>query len=102
MRELVASFGLERVERGIQAYESQEKNSVRNPAGWLRIAVQKEYPPKQVLAKGGKFTESAIEHLNIIESYQSASLENAEQVKHYKAQGIDDMRLAFKIYKGKI
>ena len=99
---LVASFGLERVERGIQAYEAQDKSSIRNPTAWLTRAIGESWEPKQVLAKGGKFTESAIDHLNIIESYQSASLENAEQVKHYKAQGIDDMRLAFKIYKGKI
>jgi DNA-binding transcriptional regulator YhcF (GntR family) len=99
---LVASFDLERVERGIQAYEAQDKSSIRNPIAWLTRAIGESWEPKQVLAKGGKFTESAIDHLNIIESYQSASFENAEQVKHYRAQGIDDMRLAFKIYKGKI
>jgi hypothetical protein len=102
LRKLVASFDLERVERGIQAYEAQDKSSIRNPIAWLTRAIRDGWQPKQVLAKGGKFTESAIEHLNIIESYQLASLENADTVKHYRAQGIDDMRLAFKIYKGKI
>ncbi len=102
LRKLVASFDLERVERGIQAYEAQDKSSIRNPIAWLTRAIRDGWQPKQVLAKGGKFTESAIEHLNIIESYQSASLENADTVKHYRAQGLDDMRLAFKIYKGKI
>tara|TARA_R110000851_G_scaffold118258_2_gene245575 strand:+ start:11886 stop:12695 length:810 start_codon:yes stop_codon:yes gene_type:complete len=102
LRKLVASFDLERVERGIQAYEAQDKSSIRNPIAWLTRAIRDGWQPKQVLAKGGKFTESAIDHLNIIESYQLASLENADTVKHYKAQGLDDMRLAFKIYKGKI
>ena len=102
LRKLVASFDLERVERGLQAYEAQDKSSIRNPIAWLTRAIRDGWQPKQVLAKGGKFTESAIDHLNIIESYQLASLENADTVKHYKAQGLDDMRLAFKIYKGKI
>jgi hypothetical protein len=102
LRKLVASFDLGRVERGLQAFEAQDSSTIRNPIAWLTKAIRDGYQPKAVQAKGGKFTESALDHLNIIEPYQRSSKDNADRVEYYKQQGLSDSRIAFKIYKGKI
>ena len=102
IRKLVAAFGIERVERGLLAWDAEDQTKIRNPIGWLTRAVKDDYEPSKATRAGQQFTEDTFEHYKIVKKYKESSEENAKIVRDLEARGIIEASIAYKIYEGKI
>ena len=100
IQKLVASFGLERVERGLLAWDAADQATIRTPIKWLTSAIKEDYEPRTATTAGQKFTESVFDHMRIVQEYRAESQENAVRVDDLIADGLQESRIAYKIWAG--
>lgn len=100
--ELVDTFGIEKVERGLSAWGVGERSKIRNPIGWLSKAIREGWEPKQDRAVASKFTESPFDHQKIVNEYAAKSKANKDTVSTLMGEGLAIGRIAHRIWVGKI
>jgi len=102
LEKLVTSYGLEKVRRGLLAFEGEDGRKIRNPIGWLTKAIKDDYEPRTAKQRGEKFSENAFDHHKIIQEYAKANKDNIETIEALKAKGVTEGQIAYKIWSGKI
>lgn len=100
IRKLVAAFGIERVERGLLAWDAEDHMKIRNPIAWLTRAVKDDYEPRTAQRVGRAFPKSSFEHDRIIKEYIQEH--GKEKCLDLSANGLPRERIAYKIFVGKI
>ena len=101
LSKLVAAFNVERVERGLLAWDANP-TSVSNPVGWLNRAIRDGWEPRTAKKTSDKFTESLIDHQKIIRDYEAKSKANCDTVAGLMHEGLAIGRIAHRIWVGKI
>jgi biotin operon repressor len=99
---LVATFGLERVERGLLAWDATDQPSVTNPIGWLKRAIIGGWEPKKTKPIAARFSENTFDHDKYISDYVALSDSNTATVNQLIDSGMERNRVAFKIWKGTV
>ena len=102
LSKLVAAFGLERVERGILAWDTGDTSSIRNPIGWLTKAVTEGWTTRKNKRVSEKFTESDYDHRKIIRDYIEETPLKRDTVAALMREGLAIGRIAHRIWVGKI
>ena len=103
LNRLVASFGKRRVQQGLLAWDAEDQSTIRNPMGWLSDAVKNNYKPRTAASLGQQFpNEDVFEHDRIIRQYMKKGSKNVDTVNGLVEQGIEEGRIAYKIWVGKI
>jgi len=102
LTKLVATFSLERVERGLLAWETGDTSDVRNPIGWLTRAIKDEWKPRKAKRVSEKFTESDYDHRKIIREYIDGTPLKRDTVAALISEGLAIGRIAHRIWVGKI
>jgi hypothetical protein len=102
IRKLVTTFGVERVERGLLAWDAEDQAKIRNPMGWLTRAVKDDYEPRKATRAGQPFTEDTFEHDRIIKVFMQEGAANVDKVNSLIEQGKPENIIAFKIWSNKL
>jgi hypothetical protein len=102
VNELVATFGVKRVERGLLAFDAANKATIDNPIGWLKKAIVGNWKPKKASATVKPFTECSFEHTAIINKYRKLSNTNEATIAKLLDSGLAEGRIAHRIWKGTI
>jgi hypothetical protein len=93
---------VKRVERGLLAFDAANKATIDNPIGWLKKAIVGNWKPKKASATVKPFTESAFDHRAIINKYRELSNTNEATITKLLDSGLDEGRIAYRIWKGTI